>query len=78
MEIINLLVDPQFDTFNPITYKENIQSLFNFLDDNKNKSLDQKEVANTLILMSQGDKVQKVKAAFRFYDNDKNGYLSLE
>ena len=78
MEIINLLVDPQFDTFNPITYKENIQSLFNFLDDNKNKSLDQKEVANTLILMSQGDKVQKVEAAFRFYDNDKNGYLSLE
>lgn len=34
-------------------------------------------MANTLILLSGGQKLHKIEAAFNFYDKDKNGSLSL-
>lgn len=49
--------------------------LFGFLDYNQNASIDKTELANQLILMSGGDKRQKIEAAFKYYDQDNSGSL---
>lgn len=52
-------------------------TLFRGLDYDGNGKLSRTEIANFLILSSQGDKESKIKAAFNLYDNNGNQKLDM-
>jgi Ca2+-binding EF-hand superfamily protein len=59
-------------------YEENLMKLFRLVDLNQNGKADRTEIANILILLTNGEKKDKIKAAFNFYDANRNGTLDRE
>ena len=59
------------------TFDEYSNRLFNLIDASKDQTLDRTEIANLLILLAEGTKQDKIEAAFKFYDINKDGALSL-
>lgn len=52
------------------TYNDKLTELFKLLDLNQNDKAETAEISNLLILISGGDKQDKIKAAFKFYDTN--------
>ena len=57
------------------TFNKKIGELFTLLDLNQNQQAERAEISNLLILISGGDKQDKIKAAFKFYDTNRNNAL---
>lgn len=57
------------------TYTKKLEEFFDLIDVNKNGKAERTELANTLILMSKGDKQAKIQAAFDFYDQNGDNNL---
>lgn len=51
-----------------IAYNKQVDFLFGFLDYNRAKSASKSDIANLLIMLSGGDRAQKINASYAYYD----------
>jgi Ca2+-binding EF-hand superfamily protein len=65
------------DNLNDDELTQHCNTLFNGLDFDANGKLSRTEIANFLILVSKGNKQDKIEAAFDLYDRNGNNKLDM-